>query len=289
MSTNEKRAQQLAEGFREQHGLGDAPIKDLFALPHATLGIDVLSVSVPETEHGLSMLDPSTGRIVIAVATTPHPMRQRSSIAHELGHVLAGDLDRPESLTPGERSPEEICADAFARHVLLPLAAIQRRLTGAVGLPELSALVQEFGVSPHIAAIQLRTLTLIDADTSTAWSSRTAANLATTFGWGSQYRSLAADSTLPRAPQSLMARAVEGYKRGHLGIKELASWYGQDPADLAEELGPPRSPDDPDDWDGWDDNRPLFPADAALLEEEARFPGEGVRATAEEGPGEVSR
>lgn len=233
----------------------------MYELVHAAKGIDVLSMTASDTEHGLSMCDPASGRVVIAVATTPHPMRQRSSIAHELGHVLAGDLDQAEPLVPGERSPAEIRADAFARHLLLPLAAIRRRL-GADGTPakvslaHLSDLVQEFEVSARLAAIQLRTLKLIDADTCSAWGTRSAANLSTTFGWGSQYRALAADSSVPRAPQALMARAVEGYQRGVLGINELAAWYGRDSGELEAELGPPQSADQIDDWD---DNAPLFP------------------------------
>lgn len=227
---------------------------------HVTKGIDVISMNVPDIEHGLSMCDPATGRVVIAVATTPHPMRHRSSIAHELGHVGAGDLERDTRLVPGERSPEEIRADAFARHLLLPLDGVRNRIPpntqGGLALSVLSDLVQEFEVSPHIAAIQLRTLGLIDASTCTAWSAKSAANLATTFGWGSQYRSLAADSSAPRAPQSLMARAVEGYQRGVLGITELAAWYGQDAAELERELGLPQPSDQNDDWD---DDAPLFP------------------------------
>jgi Zn-dependent peptidase ImmA (M78 family) len=231
-------------------------------LVHVTKGIDVISMNVPDTEHGLSMCDPATGRVVVAVATTPHPMRQRSSIAHELGHIVAGDLEQDTRLVPGERSPEEIRADAFARHLLLPLDGVRHRIPtdapGGVALSVLSDLVQEFEVSPHIAAIQLRTLGLIDAGTRTAWSAKSAANLATTFGWGSQYRSLAADSSAPRAPQSLMARAVDGYQRGVLGITELAAWYGQDATELEKELGTPPPADQNDEWD---DDAPLFPED----------------------------
>ncbi|GAA2677490.1 ImmA/IrrE family metallo-endopeptidase [Actinoplanes palleronii] len=262
MSPNEQHARQLAEAFRAEHGLDDTPIKDMHELVHVTKGIDVISMPVPDAEHGLSMHDPATGRVVIAVATTAHPMRQRSSIAHELGHVVAGDLERDTYLAPGERSPEEIRADAFARHLLLPLGGVRQRFpteaTEGVTLSVLSDLVQEFEVSPPIAAIQLRTLGLIDAATCTTWSAKSAANLATTFGWGSQYRSLTTDSTAPRAPQSLMARAVEGYQRGVLGITELAAWYGQDATELQKELGPPQSPDEDDEWD---DDAPLFTED----------------------------
>ncbi|TDT95573.1 Zn-dependent peptidase ImmA (M78 family) [Streptomyces sp. 846.5] len=264
MSSNESRAQQLAEGFRAEQRLEDAPIKDMFELVHAARGIDVLSIDAPDAEHGLSMTDPSTGRTVIAVATTPHPMRQRSSVAHELGHVLAGDLDgEAPLLLPGGRSSAEICADAFARHLLLPLGAVRRRLPkgASVSQSDLSALVQEFEVSPHLAAIQLRTAGLIDAEVCTDWGRLSAAHLATTFGWLSQYNSLAVDSTAPRAPQSLMTRAVEGYQRGVLGITELAAWYQQDPAILEDELGHSRQVEAGEDWqDEWDQDAPLFPS-----------------------------
>jgi Zn-dependent peptidase ImmA (M78 family) len=265
MTTNELRAKKLAENFRDQHGLGDGPIKDMFELGHLAAGVDVISMHAAEAEHGLSMADPATGRAVVAVATTPHPMRQRSSIAHELGHVLGGDLEQPGSLTPGERSPDEIRADAFARHLLLPLDGVRRRFPqpkGEFSLADLSDIVQEFEVSPHLAAIQLRTLNLIDQATCTNWSTLSATYLATSFGWLSQYRSLAADSAQPRAPQGLMTKAVEGYRRGVLGIIELATWYGQDPAELEQELGPQHLPD-PEQDDDWDSDAPLFPDDEA--------------------------
>ena len=110
-------------------------------------------------------------------------------------------------------------------------------------MKDLSDLVQEFEVSPQMAAIQLRTLKLIDHDTCVAWSAGSTATLAATYGWLSQYRSLVADALNPRAPQSLMTRAVTGYHRGILGVAEIAAWYGQRPDDLADELGPPREPD----------------------------------------------
>jgi Zn-dependent peptidase ImmA (M78 family) len=236
----------------------------MFELGHVAAGVDVISMQAAEAEHGLSMADPATGRAVVAVATTPHPMRQRSSIAHELGHVLGGDLERPGSLTPGDRVPEEIRADAFARHLLLPLDSVRRRYSqreDEFSLADLSDLVQEFEVSPRLAAIQLRTLKLIDQGAYTNWSMLSATYLATSFGWLSQYRSLAADSTQPRAPQGLMTKAVEGYRRGVLGITELAIWYGQDAAELEQELGPQQLLDP--EQDDWDNDAPLFPDDEA--------------------------
>jgi Zn-dependent peptidase ImmA (M78 family) len=264
MTSNEQIAGGLAQRFRAEHALGESPIKDLFELVHATVGVDVMSLEAPGAEHGLSMIDADTARTVIAVATTPHPMRQRSSIAHELGHVLAGDLDRPGQLVPGERAPEEIRADAFARHLLLPLGAVRRRFpSGPIAVEDLSDLVQEFEVSPWLAAIQLRTAKLLDNDTCEEWRSLSAAYLATRFGWLSQYRSLAGDSSAPRAPQGLMSRAVEGYRSGVLAVGELAAWYGQDAAELEQELGAGDVEEGTVSWDDdWGSDAPLFPDDS---------------------------
>jgi Zn-dependent peptidase ImmA (M78 family) len=248
VSRNEQVARSRAESFRVEHDLGTRPLGDLFELAHTALGCDTLAIDADEAEHGLSMLDPDTGRVVIVVATTPHLMRQRSSLAHEIGHVVAGDLYARTAPTPGTRSPAEIQADAFARHVLLPVGALHSRFgaparpaPSAVGEADLAAVVQEFEVSPGLAAIQFKEAGLIRQRTCTDWAATTASSLATRYGWLSQYQALSLASSRPRAPQALMRRAVEGYHRGVVGIAELASWYGQPPEQLLEQLGPARN------------------------------------------------
>jgi Zn-dependent peptidase ImmA (M78 family) len=259
MGSNEQEARARAEAFRNDHGLGTLPIKDVFEMSHAATGIDVFSIEAGEEEHGLSMLDVDTGRQVIVVATTPHPMRQRSSVAHELGHLLRGDLDDPEPSPPGERSPAEISADAFARHLLLPLQAVHAKVrdAGGASLADLSDLVQEYEVSPAIAAIQLREAKRIDETTCGEWKKLSTRQLAVQFGWLNQYDALAEASSTPRAPQALMKRAVTGYQHGVLGLAELSAWYGQSEQNLRTELGdPPPTPVADDDWDI---DAPLFP------------------------------
>lgn len=259
MSPNEQLALEAAADFRAEHDLGSDGFGDLFTLIQATLGIDVMSIPAEESAHGLTMLDPSTGRIVIAVATTPHPMRQRSSVAHELGHVLLGHLELPESPVPGRRSPQEIQADAFARHVLLPPESVrERRGPDAIGESELSALVQEFGVSAHIAAIQLRDASLIDESTFQELRSLSSHALSLRHGWLDHHAALARSSNSSRAPQSLITRAVRGVQQGVLGISELARWYDRDVEELERELAP--SGDEAEDTGdlSWGIDEPLF-------------------------------
>lgn len=246
-----------------EHALGDAaPLGDLFEVVHRALGIDVCSVVAPKTEHGLLMKDVRTGRVCIAVAVTDHPMRQRSSVAHELGHLLAGDLDLASRGVSGKRDAGEVQADAFARHLLLPVPAV----TGAGLLQEsetsvLSDVVQAYGVSPALAAIQLRDARRIDESTCSAWQRWSSRQLAAVHGWLDRYDRMALESEQPRPPQGLVTRAVAAYQAGVLGVTELAVWYGRPIAELEAELGVPG----PraivrDEADPWDKGASIFPA-----------------------------
>lgn len=235
--SNEDQGRRLASETRAKAHLGSAPIADVFEFASTVAGADVLSVEAPEEEHGLSTVSLRTGSAVIAVGVTRHPMRQRSSVAHELGHFIAGDLSTEGSFTPGARTDQEVRANAFARHLLLPLESVLRFRGEAIGEAELSKLVQEFGVSPAIAAIQLREAGLIDSNLCNAWRSKTAYSLAARHGWLNQYRVLIEASMSPRAPQRLMERAATAVQKGIIDLDEAAEWYGLDPAELRDGLG----------------------------------------------------
>lgn len=219
----EREAADRAEQFRIQHGLGVQPIGDLFSLIEQTTGHDVAVLEAKPDEHGLTMRDPVRGTIFIGVARTDHPMRQRSSLAHELAHVLFEDWSASEHL--GTRSPEEVRADTFGRHFLLPCQGLQAFL----GEPEhprlvtLNKVVQRYLVSPAIAAIQLRDSGYIDQSTAESWMGIKSRSLASQFGWAEHYQSLRDASNRTRAPQGLIARAVHGYIEGVVSAQALAS------------------------------------------------------------------
>lgn len=260
--SNESEGRALAEALRRDQGLGSAPIKDVFELVRTAASVDVFSVDANEAEHGLTMHDPATGRTAIAVATTSHPMRQRSSIAHELGHVLAHDTEAESTSLPGVRCPAEIRADAFARHLLAPLDGVRRIIGGRTHEhvhAVLSDVVQEFGVSPQIAAIQMREIKYINEEQRLALNGTTSRALALTHGWQGHYDSLVQDSAKARPPQGLVTRAIVAYERGLLGIEEVALWYGTDAEVLRDQLAPviPAAPTNPDEEP--DFTAPLFP------------------------------
>lgn len=217
-----------AARFRREHHLGVQPLGDLVAVIEQATGIDVAVLDVGPDEHGLTMRDPARGAVFIGVARTRNPMRQRSTLAHELGHVLFEDWADGGAGNWSDRSPAEIRADAFARHLLVPVEGLREFLENRelVTQSTLSEVVQRFLVSPQIAAIALHQANYIDDDAKQEWMALTAPKLAARFGWSDQYRALQTHSDQRRAPQRLLARAIRGYAEGVLPAQAIATLRG---------------------------------------------------------------
>lgn len=234
--TPEQQGAKAAAEFRSEHHLGVQPLGDLVALIEQTTGHDVAVLDAGPDEHGLTMRDPVRDVTFIGVARTRNPMRQRSTLAHELAHVLFGDWTDGEDLSA--RSPEEIRADAFARHLLVPRDGLTAFLghRGTLTEADLSAVVQWFLVSPAIAAIALCDCGYIDTATKQEWMTLSTPRLATRFGWIDQYQSLQNDADRTRSPQRLLARAVSGYSEGVVTVQAVATLRGISAQAVAEEL-----------------------------------------------------
>lgn len=165
-------------------------------------------------------------------------MRQRSTLAHELGHVVFDDWQETDASPLSERSPREVRADAFARHLLLPRGGLQQILGGRSGLIEadVSQIVQLFGASPAMAAIALEQYGYIDESQKRGWMAISTPQMATRHGWMDYYRTLQDDSTRTRAPQRLLTRAVSGYAEGVVRAQTIATLRGMSAAEVEEEL-----------------------------------------------------
>lgn len=238
--TPEVEGKGAAEKFRATHGLGTQPLGDLVALIEQTTDHDVAVLDVEGADqHGLTMRDPKRNVVFIAVARTRHPMRQRSTLAHELSHALFEDwFDGPDSQLSA-RTYEEKRADAFARHLLIPIEGI----TGLLGSPgreiteaDLSLVVQRFLVSPALAAIALNNGGYIPHSTKNKWMKLTTPRLATRFGWSEQYAMLQADADRTRVPQRLLTRAIAGYEEGIVSAQTIAVLRGIPAQEVTDEL-----------------------------------------------------
>ncbi len=165
-------------------------------------------------------------------------MRQRSTLAHELGHVLFEDWADSDAGDWSDRNPAEIRADAFARHLLVPVEGLRDFIGDRVpaSTSALSTVVQRFLVSPQIAAIALCQAGYIDEATKRDWMTLSTPQLAARFGWTDQYQVLRASSDQRRAPQLLLARAIAGYVEGVLPVQAIATLRGISPEALLGEL-----------------------------------------------------
>lgn len=90
-----------------------------------TLGIPVRRTSRTEAPEGRSMA--LNGRPVILLSAEPSPERRRFTLAHELGHIVLGHMDRVGVLNR-EPSPEddplEQAANVFASRLLAPACVL---------------------------------------------------------------------------------------------------------------------------------------------------------------------
>lgn len=238
MVNSEAEGRAAAERFRREHRLEHQPLGDLVALIEQTTGIDVAVLDAGPDEHGLTMRDPQRGAVFIGVARTRNPMRQRSTLAHELGHVVFGDWSENATCDWSAPSPTETRATVFARHLLLPVGGLKAFLSdrAEIDVAALSSVVQRFLVSPPMAAIALAQAGLIDASVKAEWMAVTAPQLAVRFGWSDQYSALQADADRRRAPQRLLARAIQGYAEGVVSVQTIATLRGIPAGTAASEL-----------------------------------------------------
>jgi len=221
----ERAGRERAERFRLDHQLGIAPIDDMAAILDEA-GLDVVVMDVPSgsAEAGLTMHDPETGQTVIAIATMAWSGRQRFTMAHELCHHLKGEHLSVHAVQ-GHRTPGELEADSFARHLLVPLAAAQ---AARVQFPtsvesQLNDLVRRFDVSPSVARLQLaNTGTPPAALESTAGI--TAKRLAASHGWLGLWRQRSTLALQPQAPRRLLTRLAVAHRDGFVPLAELADW-----------------------------------------------------------------
>lgn len=249
--TNEEQAKRASDAFREEHGLGTQPLSDMVSLIEATTGCDVVIIDAPPNQHGLTLKDGRSGRLITGVARSANPMRQRSTLAHELAHILFQDWE--QRLDTSVRKQEEIRADAFARHLLVPIEGVRTHLANLgerpADLAALSSVVRHFLVSPAIAAIAMRDAGYVDAQTAKKWMKEcTTSALADRFGWSDYYDILRKVSSTPRAPQGLVSQAMNAYAEGVVSAQTVATASGMNLDDALEVLrGAGLHPSDRDD------------------------------------------
>ncbi|QHC91827.1 ImmA/IrrE family metallo-endopeptidase [Pseudomonas chlororaphis] len=104
------------------------------------------------------------GRPLITYNFLDAPVRQRFTIAHEIGHHVHGDLDAPrdttEQFSARTRDPKEVAANRFAAALLMP-AALVKHMVLEQRVTDLSRLALTFGVSTAAMEFRLKAIGLL--------------------------------------------------------------------------------------------------------------------------------
>jgi len=219
------------------------PIVDLPAAIESVFGADVRILALEEGFDGLATSSPDVKLVV--VATSSVPARQRFTLAHELGHLLAGDdqgltIDEDVFDATHRRTPGETRANAFAAAFLMP-ESVLRKVVGTTGLDEagFAQLCVDLGVSPSTLSYRLWNLRLRDAGLAQRWGGLTGAGVAKLVGAADRFAAQVAAAGQPRLPGLLVATTYRVYQDGEATLRPYANLVGVDVKDLREALETP--------------------------------------------------
>ncbi|MFD0782795.1 helix-turn-helix domain-containing protein [Micromonospora azadirachtae] len=239
--TPHEQGEELAQKLRDEIGIGteDLPydLAELAELIEKRVGVDIGFESLPSGLDGLSI---ARGNLRLAiVASGVSATRQRFTLAHELGHLIAGDsqdLLVDENLY-GRKTPDEKRANAFAAAFLMPAASMQAQVSRVYPSEELVArLLGTYGVSLDALAFRLHNLGLVNATTRERIRSMSSSRIALRSGRAADLQA----RNDQRVPGNLLIRAAEAYVGGKISVRPLAGLLRVDPEQLLDELSPPK-------------------------------------------------
>ncbi|GDY33658.1 helix-turn-helix domain-containing protein [Gandjariella thermophila] len=206
----------------------------------AAFGADVAVVDLGPDFDGVATSTDDAKLIVLA--TTHIPYRQRFTLAHELGHLLAGDdqglhLDEDVFDPTQAKDPSEARANAFASAFLMP-ESILRDAVGTTGLTEnaFASLAVDLMVSPSALAYRLQSLRLIDAGTCDRFKTISGAKAASMAGRSAEFALRVTEAKTPRPPGLLVRDTYAAYEAGAATLRPYADLIGVDVDELRNSL-----------------------------------------------------
>ncbi len=179
---------------------------------------------------------------LILVSNATSWTRQRFSIAHELGHILAGDaqdlqVDIDVMAPLAKQADTERRANAFAASFLMP-AEVINVAAGNMDDDAFARLVGRFGVSPSALSWRLLNLGRIDDRERRRLAALALWECAQRGGWLDRYRELTRDQSKVRRPGLLSRDVLQAFEDGDVSARVAARVLDISP----ETLLPPAPP-----------------------------------------------
>ena len=232
----------LAEAALQRvHEAGyDGTEADLATVVEEAFGADV---AVTASGPGFDGLSVSSGDVtLILLTTTTMPARQRFTLAHELGHLLAGNDQEMLHLDPDvddsarRDDTAEVRANAFAEAFLMPAGAMAEAVSGHLDRSGFVRLVGDRRVSPRVLARRLADLGLIDAGEHEEYRSMTTAQAAGLGDWSRAFSQAMDAASRERAPGLLRSALFDAYQAAETTLTPYARLLKMDEETLRSTL-----------------------------------------------------
>ena len=153
-----------ARTLRTELGLAaDAPVACILTTVEDALAIPLVVAALPDGIAGCCWRDGE--RAVLWVNGAQAPVRQRFTLAHELGHLRCGHearvpVDTVETLAGRTAASPEIQANAFAAELLAPAAGVRALVAREPNLEDVVRIARRYGISAIATLYRLATLRL---------------------------------------------------------------------------------------------------------------------------------
>ncbi len=238
-TTPRQQGKSMARQLRERLGIGstDLPPKldDFAGWVEDKLGIDVAFEPLAQGLDGLSVSSNSFRLAMVSSGISA--TRQRFTLAHEVGHLLAGDTQElrvDENIDSG--SDDEKRANSFAAYLLMPPEALREVATrGILGEDAIAELLGRFRVSLESLAFQLKNTGLIDDAELNRIRRMSSSKIALRTGRAADLQA----RNDRRYPELLLDRTLNAYAEGLVSVR-LVSRLVEIPVDLIiDDLSPP--------------------------------------------------
>ncbi|WP_306359201.1 XRE family transcriptional regulator [Nocardia sp. CC227C] len=210
---------------------------NLAGLVETCFGADVTAIDLGTGFDGLATSAAHAKLIVLATGTVP--ARQRFTLAHELGHLLAGDdqdMHIDTDIYARTRSPSEMRANAFASAFLMPEDLLRETCTTSLTPEGFANLSYELQVTPSALAFRLLGLRLIDAGTCDRYKTITAAKAAGMIGRSSEFAHRVTEARRLRPPGLLVRDSYAAYESGAATLRPYADLLEADVDELRQAL-----------------------------------------------------
>ena len=225
--------------------VGGMDTADLLQALERAFGVDVAKIGLPDGIDGAAWQ--ADGFRLIMIARTKVPTRQRFTLAHELGHILAGDaqdLLTETHLAPGhQKDLTEVRANVFAANLLMPRSEISSVVTeDGLTDEQLTSLVVRFQVSPSALAARFVQLGVIDPETANRLRGLTTQACHLLTGQSDLFEARKMWSQTKRLPFRPAQLLYEAYLAGDTTLRPLAAYTGLDVDRMRELLEPAPAP-----------------------------------------------